>query len=393
LASVLLIYKEFPAPSVGHAGGKAVFRVVEFLHRRGHRVALVTRVRANERSLIDETRPFCDRIYTVPHHTALPGLKILAFVRSYLALRRAAKRALAEVRPDFVHVEVTQTAFTILGLERPFTSFRPLDVNWFLLGQQAAQAHGVRRWAFTLGSGVLHRVEPWVYRRYDLIATISEGDRRLVAPYCVSRPLLILPLSPSVHLAQDLQPIVPPGPNVLFVGAMYRAFNVQGVQWFLDQVWPGVLAHVPQARFYVVGYDPPQAILDRHDGEHVFIVGFAEELAPWYRAAAVSVSPLLVAGGLLQKVIDALATGTPVVATSMSNHGVGAVSGDHLLLADAASDFSAAIVRLLQDPSERARLGRAGQQFVSERYNLDNALWQWETTWLDRIARDRGGVS
>ena len=97
--------------------------------------------------------------------------------------------------------------------------------------------------------------------------------------------------------------------------------------------------------------------------------------------------------GLLQKVIDALSAGTPVVATSVSNHGVGAVPGVHLLLADEASDFAAAVVRLLQDPADRERLARAGQQFVNEQYDLDQALLRWETTWLDQISDRQGGAS
>ncbi|MBN1582403.1 MAG: glycosyltransferase [Anaerolineae bacterium] len=392
MASVLVIYKEFPAPSVGHAGGKAVFHVIAFLHRQGHRVSLVARVREQEMQLIDETRPFCEHIYTVPHHTALPGPTPLAFLRSYLALRREARCALKTVQPDFVHVEVTQTALTILGLARPFTSFRPLDVNWFLFEQQAASARGVRRWGLELVSCLLHALELWICRRYDLIATISEGDRRLIAPHYTRKPLLLLPLSASFNIVDDVEPAVPSGPNVLFVGAMYRAFNVQGVLWFLDRVWPDVLARVPQARFYVVGYDPPPEILGRHDGEHVFIVGFAESLVPWYRSAAVSVSPLFVGGGLLQKVIDALSAGTPVVATSVSNHGVGAVPEVHLLLADEASDFAAAVVRLLQNPADRERLARAGQQFVNEQYDLDQALLNWESTWLGEIVDHQGGV-
>lgn len=392
MASILVIYKEFPAPSVGHAGGKAVFHVIAFLHRQGHRVSLVARVRKKETPLIDETRPFCERLYVVPHHTALPGPKPLAFVRSYLALRREARRALKAVQPDLVHVEVTQTAMAVLGLKRPFTSFRPLDVNWFLFEQQAARARGIRRLYLRFISHLLHTIEPWVYRRTDLLATISEGDRRLIAPHYAGKPLLILPLSSSFTMTDNVRPAVSPGPNVLFVGAMYRTFNVQGVLWFLDQVWPDVLARVSQARFYIVGYDPPPEILERQDGKHVFVIGYAESLVSWYRSAAVSVSPLLVGGGLLQKVIDALSAGTPVVATAVSNHGVGAVHGVHLLLADEASDFASAVVRLLQDPADRERLSQAGQRFVQERYDLERALVHWESTWLDRIADRQRGV-
>lgn len=360
--------------------------MIEALHRRGHHVSLVARVRTRETVLLDETRPFCERMYTVPHHTALPGPRPLAFLRSYLALRRQVARALGEVRPDLLHVEVTQTAFVLLGLRRPLSSFRPLDVNWYLLEQRAASMSGVHRLLTQVASRVLSLVEPWVCRRYDLIAAISEGDRHLLASHCRTRPVLVLPLSPSFSVDQAVTPAVPPGPNVIFVGAMYRAFNVQGVLWFLDQVWPAVLSHVPAARFYVIGYDPPQEVLHRHDGQHVFVVGFAQDLSPWYRSAAVSVSPLLVAGGLLQKVIDALAAGTPVVATTVSNHGVGAVPGEHILLADDPSTFADFVVRLLQNSAERERLARAGQQFICERYDLERALGFWEATWLERLS-------
>ena len=378
MARILVVYKEFPAPSVGHAGGRAVFRLMESLHRRGHRLYLVARLRREEEELVGETAPYCERIVTVPHHTALPGPFPVAFLRSYLALRRAAARTLREVQPDLVHVEVTQTAFALLGLRRPFSSFRPLDVNWFLLEQQAARRRGLERAALLTLSFLFRWLEPWTCRHYDLICAISEGDRRLLAPRCRPRPVLLLPLAPAFSAAEDVPPAVEPGPNVLFVGAMYRSFNVQGVRWFVEEVWPQVVARVPQARFYVVGYGPPPEVQALHDGERIFVTGFVEELAPWYRAAAVFVSPLPVAGGLLQKVVDALAMGVPVVATSVSNHGVGGTPGEHLLVADEPADFAEAVARLLEDSAEQERLGRAGQRFVRERYELEGAVDRWE---------------
>ncbi len=378
MARVLIVYKEFPAPSVGHAGGRAVFRFIESLHRRGHRLFLVARLRREEAELVGETVPYCERIVTVPHHRALPGPFPVAFIRSYLALRRAAARLLREVQPDLLHVEVTQTAFALLGLRQPFSSFRPLDVNWFLLEQQAARRPGPSRAGLLVLSRLLRPVEYWLCRRYDLICAISEGDRRLLAPHCRPRPVLVLPLAPAFSADESVPPAVPPGPNVLFVGAMYRSFNVQGVRWFVEEVWPQVVARVAQARFYVVGYGPPPEVQALHDGERVFVSGFVEDLAPWYRAAAVFVSPLLVAGGLLQKVVDALAMGVPVVATSVSNHGVGGVPGEHLLVADDPASFAEAVVRLLEEPAERERLGQAGRRFVQQQYNLEGAVERWE---------------
>ncbi len=86
--------------------------------------------------------------------------------------------------------------------------------------------------------------------------------------------------------------------------------------------------------------------------------------------------------------------GVPVVATSVSNHGIGASPGRHLLIADEPGEFAAAVVRLLRDPTLRAQLGQAGQEFVQARYNLDEALDRWEASWSGtrRAGRKRFGL-
>lgn len=330
---------------------------------------------------MEETRPFCERIVTVPHHQALSGPLPLRIARSYLTLRQAVARTLRETRPDLMLVEFTQTALVLLGVRRPFTALRPHDVNWFLLEQRAQYQRGLRRLGTLALARLFGRLEPWLLRRHDQILAISEGDRRLLTLRCRPTPTLLLPLAPALSAGVSSQPAVPSGANVLFVGAMYRGPNTEAVDWFLSRVWPKVTAEVPEAKFYAVGYAPPPQIQARADGQRVFVTGYADDLTPWYQAATVFVSPVRVAGGLLQKVLDALAMGVPVVATSVSNHGIGASPGRHLLIADEPEEFAAAVVQLLRDPALRAQLGQAGQEFVRARYNLDEALDRWEATW------------
>lgn len=380
-ARILIAYKEFPAPSVGHAGGQGIFRLIQTLHRRGHRIVLVARLRKEEEPLVQETLPYCERLVTVPHHQALSGPLPLRIFRSYLALRRAVARTLKETRPDLLLVEFAQTAVALLGVGKPFAALRPHDVNWFLLEQRAGRQRGLRRTFTAFLARRLRPLESWLYRRYGQVLAISEGDRHLIALYSRPRQVLLLPLSPAFSDGSEGPLPVPPGPNVLFVGAMYRRPNVEAVEWFLDEVWPRVLQEVPEARFYVVGSAPSPSLQARADGERVFVSGYVGDLAPWYRAATVFVSPLRVAGGLLQKVLDALAMGVPVVATPVSNHGVGGVPGEHLLLADDPEEFADAVVRLLRDPDLRERLGRAGREFVLQRYDLEAAVARWESTW------------
>ncbi len=382
MAHILVAYKQFPAPNVGHAGGHSVYRLLEALYRRGHQLTLVARICDEERVYLEDVRPLCSQIYTAPHHRSLSGPRPIAVLRSYRALRRTTRQAIEETQPDILHVEFAQTAVALWGVHHPRTSFRAHDVNWFMMRQQAAQKTGLARRRARLQEMIFRWTEPRLYRTFDLIAAISEGDRRLLAARCAPRPVHVLPLSPNLKPQPDLKPAVSPGPNVLFVGAMWREYNVQAAQWFLDQVWPRILSAVPEAKFYIVGSRPTAEIRARHDGEHVIVTGFVDDLAPWYTSAAVFVSPMLVAGGLLQKVVDAMGMGVAVVATSASNHGLSATPGEHLHVADAPEAFADAVVALLQDSQARAELATAGQRFIQTHYDPEVTMERWETALL-----------
>ena len=300
-------------------------------------------------------------------------------------------RALRDLRPDAVHVETTQTAAILIGQPLPPASFRTQDVNWFLQEQRAARLTGVRRALAQLKATLFRYLEPALYRRYDLILAISEGDRALMAPHFPAHDLLLLPLAPGLDpTSAPIEPAAPRGANLLFVGAMDRQHNLTGIRWFLDEIWPRIRREAAEARLYIVGGSPPPALRERVAGdERVIVTGFVEDLAPWYRAADVFISPLLVAGGLLQKVMDALAMGVPVVATTVCNHGLGATPGEHLITADEPSAFAEAVIGLLNDPAARARLGENGRRFLQKAYHLPSAVDRWEESLLALIQRDQ----
>jgi polysaccharide biosynthesis protein PslH len=384
MAHILVAYKQFPAPSVGHAGGESLYTLMASLHRRGHTLTLVSRIREDERRHLPDVEAICERVVTVLHHRSRREPRFLAIPLSYLAFRRAVRRTLKEVRPDFLHLETTQTAVILMGLDRPPSSYRAQDVNWHLQAQRLPHLEGLERLIGWVQHGIFRWSEPWLCKSHDLTLVISEGDRELLAPLIGSDRLLMVPLTPELSPDVAVTPAVPDGPNLLFVGAMSRDHNIAGVTWFLETVWPLIHEEAPDVRFFIVGSHPPEA-LQTQAGEGVTVTGFVEDLAPWYRAATVFVSPLLVAGGLLQKVMDAMAMGVPVVATTVCNHGLSAVPGEHLIAADDPQAFADAVLSLLDDPDARAQLGLAGQAFVETHYDLESAIDRWEDSMLTLI--------
>ncbi|MBN2002856.1 MAG: glycosyltransferase, partial [Anaerolineae bacterium] len=229
MAHILFVYKQLPAPLVGHAGGVSLFGLMQGLYRRGHRLTLIARILEEERAQLAEVQAICDRVFTLPHHRVLPGPRPLALMRSYWMLRRTTARVLKDLRPDFIHVETTQTAAILYGLRLPPASFRTQDVNWFLQQQQMAGSHGWARLKAQAKQAFFKWFEPQVWRSYDVLLAISEGDRQLLAPHCHSHQLLLLPLSPAMQPAPGIAPAVSSGPNLVFVGAMSRDHNINGV--------------------------------------------------------------------------------------------------------------------------------------------------------------------
>lgn len=382
---ILFVYKQFPAPSVGHAGGESLYRLMDGLRRRGHKISLVAGICDGEKAHLPLLRSMCEHVYTVPHARSLPGPRWKTVPQSYLALRRKTRQAILEARPDLLHVETLQTAVALLGLRRPSSSYRTQDVNWFLFDQRITRSRGLRRAGLRIVRAGFRWLEAFVVRHNDLILAISKGDQRLLASVCETRPLLFVPLGTPMPASVSRDPAA--APSLLFVGAMSRRLNVEGMLWFLRGVWPVVREAVPEVRLHIVGGHPPPELRAWDDGERVFVPGFVDDLGPCYEEATVFISPLLVAGGLLQKVMDALWMGVPVVATSVCNTGLGAEPGVEIVTADTERAFADAVIALLRDPVRSRQLGLCGQAYVKQHFDVEPALDRWSQA-LDGLAGD-----
>ena len=99
------------------------------------------------------------------------------------------------------------------------------------------------------------------------------------------------------------------------------------------------------------------------------------------RVGAVFVAPILTGGGIIVKVLDALAAGTPVVTTTYGNEGIAATPGEHLLVADDPADFAAAVISLLRDGDKAARISSQGATFVARNFSLEAVLARLETAY------------
>ncbi len=158
------------------------------------------------------------------------------------------------------------------------------------------------------------------------------------------------------------------GPTILHLGTMFWPPNVTGVLWFAREVLPLIHAVVPEARFVIVGKNPPAEVQALAADPRIEVTGYAADATPYLTAADAFVTPLHAGGGMRVKILDAWLWGLPIVSTPIGAEGIELADGENILIAEGASEFAAATVRLLTDPALNGRLRAAGRAWVEARY-------------------------
>jgi glycosyltransferase involved in cell wall biosynthesis len=149
--------------------------------------------------------------------------------------------------------------------------------------------------------------------------------------------------------------------SIGYVGA-YNPLNLQGLQWFIREVWPDVLRDFPAARLVVAG-----SICDKlKPGPGLKLLGKVRDAAQAHADFLLSINPMPSGTGLKIKTVEAMACGRPVVATPAACAGLRSYLGQGLVEAKDAESFAGALVTWLRHPEEARRQGQLGREVVED---------------------------
>ncbi len=228
---------------------------------------------------------------------------------------------------------------------------------------------GPRAWAWRAEARALRALERHGAGAVDVVAVVSELDRVTLGAI-VDHPRVVV-----VPNAWDEPAPLPPaeGPVASFVALLSWGPNVDAAVWFCREVWPRVTAELPTARLQLVGRNPT-AEVRALAGPTVEVTGTVPDLEPWYARTRVSLAPLLAGGGSRLKILESLAAGRPVVATTIGAEGLEDLVGRGVVIADEPQDMAAALLGLLTDPGRSAELGHAGAVAVGTDHSWSAAV-------------------
>ncbi len=167
------------------------------------------------------------------------------------------------------------------------------------------------------------------------------------------------------------------GPHIVFTGHMDYWPNIDAVRWFTAEVMPRLRARRPAPRFWIVGANPSAAVKELAEVPGVHVTGRVPEVQPYIAHASVCVSPLRMARGIQNKVLEAMAMGRPVVASPQAFEGVRAEPGTHLLVADGAEQTARAVAAILD--GRHPKLGEAARRAMEDGYAWEATLRRLDT--------------
>jgi glycosyltransferase involved in cell wall biosynthesis len=225
----------------------------------------------------------------------------------------------------------------------------------------ATASHPVKKAMYGMEFGKMQRYERIVVRKFHHTVAVSESDRALMTQWVDGDRVTVVPT--GVDLAEYRpNPAAPePGPVVTFVGAMDWEPNVDGVEYFVSEIWPAIKADVPEARFRIVGRNPDRRV-KKWASESIEVTGRVPSVVEYLQQSAVVIVPLRIGGGTRLKIYEAMATGKAVVSTTVGAEGLDVHHGRDLMLADNGQSFAQAVIMLLRDRELRRRYERAAAE-------------------------------
>ncbi len=276
-----------------------------------------------------------------------------------------------------------ETTFDVVQLETLYLSPYVTTIRKHSTAQVVMRSHNVeheiwerissnirfapKRWYLRHLTTQLKDYERQQLNQYDLLLPITKRDEKRFVKMGFRGERHVLPIGLDTPCGEPTYASYQKPLSLHFIGSLDWMPNLEGLQWFLNDVWPAIHRRFPELKFHVAGRNMPPVISELAM-KNVVIHGEVESSCDFVSAHSISIVPLLSGGGMRAKILEAMSLGRVVISTSIGLEGIEAKHRRDLFIADTPDQFAEAIADCLLRGRKLERIGRAAATRFHKRY-------------------------
>lgn len=237
-------------------------------------------------------------------------------------------------------------------------------------------------WGARLSLPIARQFERWMFTPYDRTVVIAEPDKVMLES--IQPQLNVDVISNGIDLESfQIADTAREPSTLLFVGNYEYPPNQDAVKLLVEDIFPRVRAHIPDATLQLVGNKPPDW-MQAYANDQIEVTGRVPDVQPYLARGTVFVCPLRIGAGLKNKVLEALAMGIPVVATPLSVDGIDVIHGKSAWITDV-DTIADGVIHILEQPSLQHSLSQNGRAVIEATYSWAKTASQYERLYDELI--------
>ncbi len=280
------------------------------------------------------------------------------------------EQVLADFRPDVVQIEsvfLSTYLPSVSAYTATLTVLRLHNIEYHIWQSLAKKiGNRVKRYYFNDLKSRIRHFEHSSWKKYDLLLPITMKDAEVVHKMKLPNDMLVAPFGIDVDQIM-VNPSVEKW-NVYHLGAMDWIPNREGVQWFIESVWPKVHRAMPRLEFFFAGRHMPD-YMKSFEGNGVHCLDEVPSAEEFIADKKILVVPLWSGSGIRVKILEAMAAGKIVITTANGIKGISANHGVHYLLANRPEDFLRNLKWCLENKAEAQQVADNARKLVAEKYD------------------------
>jgi polysaccharide biosynthesis protein PslH len=317
--------------------------------------------------------PTMARLRALPYLLTRTALTLPYFYSAELAA--AVRKALRTRSYDRIFVYCSSMAQYLDGVEGIPTTIDLVDVDSDKWAQYATFSKFPYSAIYRREAAALQRYERAISLRSSCVVVTTEREAQLMRQIAGAVAVHVVPNGVDTgYFDAAAVPRDRAVPTVIFTGDMSYFPNQEAVIFFARQVLPLIRKSVAATRFLIVGRNPGKKVLQLREMEGVDVTGFVADVRTYLAKAHVAVAPFSIAAGIQNKILEAMAYGLPVVATSRTTQGLSPRVAALVDRGDTPQEMAARVAHLLSSPEVADRKGLESRTCVAEEYRWDQAL-------------------